>query len=67
MMSNLIQVSPRWVMEPENSENLVGEGVALNCKARGTPTPKITWKKSRGEYLTLTKLMLYTEIKNNYI
>uniref|UniRef100_A0A9L0TF86 Lactoperoxidase n=2 Tax=Equus TaxID=9789 RepID=A0A9L0TF86_HORSE len=36
---------PAFVIQPQNTEVLVGESVTLECSATGHPVPRITWTK----------------------
>ena len=36
---------PAFVIQPQNTEVLVGEGVTLECSATGHPPPQITWTR----------------------
>uniref|UniRef100_G3WUC2 Peroxidasin n=1 Tax=Sarcophilus harrisii TaxID=9305 RepID=G3WUC2_SARHA len=36
---------PSFVIQPQNTEVLVGESVTLECSATGHPQPRITWTK----------------------
>ncbi|XP_043926194.1 peroxidasin homolog isoform X2 [Protopterus annectens] len=36
---------PTFVIQPQNTEVLVGESVTLECSAAGQPQPRITWTK----------------------
>lgn len=36
---------PTFVIQPQNTEVLVGESVTLECSAAGHPLPQITWTK----------------------
>ncbi|CAH0547883.1 unnamed protein product [Brassicogethes aeneus] len=41
----IINVSPRFTVNPENQEVDVGKTVRLECVATGSPSPQITWFK----------------------
>ena len=36
---------PAFVIQPQNTEVLVGESVTLECSATGHPPPQITWTR----------------------
>uniref|UniRef100_A0A8C1CWW3 Peroxidasin n=1 Tax=Cyprinus carpio carpio TaxID=630221 RepID=A0A8C1CWW3_CYPCA len=36
---------PSFVIQPQNTEVLVGESVTLECSATGQPQPRVTWTK----------------------
>ncbi|KAK3563805.1 hypothetical protein QTP86_034530, partial [Hemibagrus guttatus] len=42
---------PSFVIQPQNTEVLVGESVTLECSATGQPHPRVTW--TRGDRSTL--------------
>ncbi|TSM77386.1 Peroxidasin [Bagarius yarrelli] len=42
---------PSFVIQPQNTEVLVGESVTLECSAAGQPHPRVTW--TRGDRSTL--------------
>ncbi|GAB6026762.1 Down syndrome cell adhesion molecule-like protein 1, variant 2 [Chamberlinius hualienensis] len=48
--SLLVNVPPRWVIQPIDKTASFHSTVTFDCEATGTPTPKINWKKawSRG-------------------
>ncbi|GAB6033034.1 Down syndrome cell adhesion molecule-like protein 1, variant 2 [Chamberlinius hualienensis] len=50
----IVNVPPRWVVEPKNVDVIVGKEIVLNCQVEGFPTPVIHWKKAvdnkPGEY-----------------
>lgn len=37
---------PSFVIQPQNTEVLVGESVTLECSATGQPQPRISWTKA---------------------
>lgn len=39
---------PAFVIQPQNTEVLVGESVTLECSATGHPPPQITWTRGDG-------------------
>ncbi|XP_033874603.3 peroxidasin-like isoform X1 [Acipenser ruthenus] len=39
---------PSFVIQPQNTEVLVGESVTLECSATGQPHPRISWTKGDG-------------------
>lgn len=41
----LVTARPAFVIQPQNTEVLVGESVTLECSATGHPVPRITWTK----------------------
>lgn len=47
-MQNLcfvVTARPAFVIQPQNTEVLVGESVTLECSATGHPPPRITWTR----------------------
>uniref|UniRef100_T1JAL9 Down syndrome cell adhesion molecule-like protein Dscam2 n=1 Tax=Strigamia maritima TaxID=126957 RepID=T1JAL9_STRMM len=44
----IVNVSPRWLVEPRDTTVLIGHPVVLNCRAEGSPFPIITWMKAEG-------------------
>ena len=47
LIPNLSPVAarPAFVIQPQNTEVLVGESVTLECSATGHPPPQITWTR----------------------
>lgn len=41
----VVTARPAFVIQPQNTEVLVGESVTLECSATGHPLPRITWTK----------------------
>jgi len=46
-----VQVSPRWIIEPQGVRGVVGDFVSLHCQSRGVPTPTVVWMKASGKIL----------------
>lgn len=42
---------PTFVIQPQNTEVLVGQSVTLECSATGQPHPRVTW--TRGDHSAL--------------
>ncbi|XP_055490066.1 peroxidasin homolog isoform X2 [Leucoraja erinacea] len=42
---------PSFVIQPRNTEVLVGSSITLECSATGHPQPRVTWTKGNGELL----------------
>jgi immunoglobulin I-set domain len=40
--------SPQWIKKPSSIKIGVGHNATLECKAKGNPTPRITWKLLKG-------------------
>ncbi|KAL9920269.1 Down syndrome cell adhesion molecule 1 isoform 1-T1 [Glossina fuscipes fuscipes] len=55
----VINVPPRWILEPTDKAFAQGSDAKVECKADGFPKPQVTWKKavgdSPGEYKDLKK------------
>ncbi|UYV61600.1 hypothetical protein LAZ67_1005496, partial [Cordylochernes scorpioides] len=45
----VVDVPPRWVVEPSNSSVVQGQSATLDCQAEGEPPPVISWKRATGE------------------
>lgn len=43
-----VNVPPKWIVEPKDSNVQAGQDVTLNCQADGFPKPTITWRKAIG-------------------
>ncbi|XP_022918386.1 cell adhesion molecule Dscam2 isoform X1 [Onthophagus taurus] len=44
----VVNVPPRWLVEPVDISVERNRHVALHCQAQGVPTPTVTWKKATG-------------------
>jgi len=42
-------VAPKWVIEPNNIDAIIGSDAVLHCKADAIPPPIITWRKVGSE------------------
>ncbi|XP_039227487.1 Down syndrome cell adhesion molecule-like protein Dscam2 isoform X22 [Drosophila yakuba] len=55
----LVNVPPRWILEPTDKAFAQGSDAKVECKADGFPKPQVTWKKAvgdtPGEYKDLKK------------
>ncbi|XP_071041663.1 cell adhesion molecule Dscam1 isoform X8 [Parasteatoda tepidariorum] len=40
-----VKASPKWEHEPQNLTTFSGSSISVQCKASGSPQPKISWKK----------------------
>ncbi|XP_039227479.1 Down syndrome cell adhesion molecule-like protein Dscam2 isoform X16 [Drosophila yakuba] len=57
--SLIVNVPPRWILEPTDKAFAQGSDAKVECKADGFPKPQVTWKKAvgdtPGEYKDLKK------------
>uniref|UniRef100_A0A8D8TGM3 Down syndrome cell adhesion molecule-like protein Dscam2 n=1 Tax=Cacopsylla melanoneura TaxID=428564 RepID=A0A8D8TGM3_9HEMI len=44
----IINVPPRWILEPSDKAFAQGSDAKMECKADGFPKPQVTWKKAPG-------------------
>ncbi|XP_033238327.1 Down syndrome cell adhesion molecule-like protein Dscam2 isoform X9 [Drosophila pseudoobscura] len=44
----LVNVPPRWIVEPADANVERNRHIMLHCQAQGVPTPSIVWKKATG-------------------
>lgn len=42
-------VPPRWTVEPHDQSVILGNAVAITCRADGFPKPTVIWKQAIGE------------------
>uniref|UniRef100_T1JAC9 Down syndrome cell adhesion molecule-like protein Dscam2 n=1 Tax=Strigamia maritima TaxID=126957 RepID=T1JAC9_STRMM len=42
----IVHVPPRWLVEPKDTQVLVGASARMDCQADGYPEPSITWTKA---------------------
>ena len=42
----VVNVPPKWTIEPKNVQVILGKSITINCQAEGYPKPKIVWKKA---------------------
>ncbi|XP_022252996.1 Down syndrome cell adhesion molecule-like protein Dscam2 isoform X3 [Limulus polyphemus] len=47
----IVNVPPRWLIEPIDKDVIRGERVAIDCIAEGYPQPRISWKRPLGSQL----------------
>ncbi|XP_039283562.1 Down syndrome cell adhesion molecule-like protein Dscam2 isoform X29 [Nilaparvata lugens] len=45
----LVNVPPRWILEPTDKAFAQGSDAKIECKADGFPKPVVTWKKATGD------------------
>jgi len=41
-----VYVPSKWINEPQNTSEMLGSNVEINCDADGSPQPKIVWRKT---------------------
>uniref|UniRef100_A0A8C4RTY0 Peroxidasin like n=1 Tax=Erpetoichthys calabaricus TaxID=27687 RepID=A0A8C4RTY0_ERPCA len=51
---------PSFVIQPQNTEVLLGSSITLECSATGHPQPKITWTKENENFLSNTSQYIIT-------
>ncbi|XP_055624194.1 cell adhesion molecule Dscam2 isoform X36 [Toxorhynchites rutilus septentrionalis] len=45
----LVNVPPRWILEPTDKAFAQGSNAKVECKADGFPKPQVSWKKAIGD------------------
>nr|XP_050870007.1 cell adhesion molecule Dscam2-like isoform X28 [Vespula vulgaris] len=45
----VVNVPPRWILEPTDKAFAQGSDARVECKADGFPKPQITWKRAAGD------------------
>ncbi|XP_033297139.1 Down syndrome cell adhesion molecule-like protein Dscam2 isoform X48 [Bombus bifarius] len=45
----IVNVPPRWILEPTDKAFAQGSDARVECKADGFPKPQVTWKKAAGD------------------
>ncbi|CAH0562134.1 unnamed protein product [Brassicogethes aeneus] len=48
----IVKVAPQWLKEPQDVSVLLGHPVLVDCLAKGSPEPQITWLKGQGKIST---------------
>nr|XP_014344446.1 PREDICTED: peroxidasin-like protein isoform X2 [Latimeria chalumnae] len=51
---------PSFVIQPQNTEVLVGASITLECSATGHPQPRITWTNGTGDLLSNSRYTITT-------
>ncbi|KAL7024043.1 hypothetical protein ACKWTF_012881 [Chironomus riparius] len=44
-----VKVPPQWTFEPQDTNVMLGNPIAINCEANGYPKPTITWFKGKSK------------------
>jgi Down syndrome cell adhesion molecule len=55
-------VPPSWLFEPQDTNVMLGNPIAINCEANGYPRPVITWFKAKNK---ASKEFEPIQLKNN--
>lgn len=37
---------PSWLIEPKDTETLIGSGVMIDCMVKGSPIPQVSWRRA---------------------
>nr|XP_026486334.1 Down syndrome cell adhesion molecule-like protein Dscam2 isoform X28 [Vanessa tameamea] len=45
----IVNVPPRWILEPTDKAFAQGSDAKVECKADGFPKPQVTWKRAEGD------------------
>ncbi|XP_025152800.1 Down syndrome cell adhesion molecule-like protein Dscam2 isoform X50 [Harpegnathos saltator] len=45
----IVNVPPRWILEPTDKAFAQGSDAQVECKADGFPKPQVTWKRAAGD------------------
>ncbi|XP_047530752.1 Down syndrome cell adhesion molecule-like protein Dscam2 isoform X23 [Vanessa atalanta] len=45
----VVNVPPRWILEPTDKAFAQGSDAKVECKADGFPKPQVTWKRAEGD------------------
>ncbi|XP_052122025.1 cell adhesion molecule Dscam2 isoform X10 [Frankliniella occidentalis] len=45
----IVNVPPRWILEPTDKAFAQGSDAKIECKADGFPKPAVTWKRAAGD------------------
>ncbi|XP_076173905.1 Down syndrome cell adhesion molecule 1 isoform X42 [Ptiloglossa arizonensis] len=45
----IVNVPPRWILEPTDKAFAQGSDARVECKADGFPKPQVTWKRAAGD------------------
>ncbi|KAM4032969.1 peroxidasin homolog [Anomaloglossus baeobatrachus] len=61
------QSKPIFIIQPQNTEVLVGSSVTLECGVYGDPQPRITWSKDTGDPVSANDRFTITSSGDLYI
>ncbi|CAG2104883.1 unnamed protein product, partial [Medioppia subpectinata] len=50
----IVNVPPKWIIEPKNRDAIEGNSVRIDCSADGFPIVQITWKRLQHSYNSQT-------------
>ncbi|KAI1289150.1 Hemicentin-1 [Halotydeus destructor] len=64
MLRLVVKQTPQWLVEPQDVIGIIGQDIAVECSASGSPTPRISWLKVdqdkrklfEGSYLRLNQI-----------
>lgn len=62
----MILVPPKWTVEPEDTNVVMGYPCMLHCQADGYPMPAVVWKKSFGMLYLLQLYHIYIVVTTHY-
>ena len=55
-----IAVPPYWIDEPRDVSVLLGQPLAVSCRADGYPKPNVTWSRNIGK----CPLIIFCQVNN---
>ncbi|MBN3304761.1 PXDN protein, partial [Amia calva] len=58
---------PSFVIQPQNTEVLLGASITLECSAIGHPQPRITWSRRNGSLLSNSSQYIITSLGGLFI
>ncbi|XP_054160426.1 cell adhesion molecule DSCAM-like [Oppia nitens] len=53
----VVNVPPKWIIEPKNTDTVEGNAVRIDCSADGFPIVQITWKRLQDSFNGETNTM----------
>ncbi|XP_070387105.1 cell adhesion molecule DSCAML1-like [Dermacentor albipictus] len=48
----VVNVAPRWIVEPSDVKAAEGSTIIINCHVKGTPAPRVAWSHDNGGRVT---------------